>query len=203
MKKEHLKTIGLCLLAWVFLLGWGSVILGIKDENKTEQTQEITETEAETETKTEEIKEEKEEEIEEKTEEETQETEESELNLTQEEKDELIRTMLDASFRNAFKEQDVEYEIDMDLIENCVTIKEKVNGLAIQLMQAKNGDEASIEGWIRLTEALAESSESLHKTVAEIDEKKNVSIMVLNDINPDNVLISALNGVIVVNALEE
>ena len=198
MKKEHIKTIGLCLLAWIFLIGFWRTIYNNIPESKTESTQEI----AEAETKTEEIKEEKEE-IEEKTEEETQETEESELNLTQEEKDELIRTMLDASFRNAFKEQDVEYEIDMDLIENCVTIKEKVNGLAIQLMQAKNGDEASIEGWIRLTEALAESSESLHKTVAEIDEKKSVSIMVLNDINPDNVLLSALNGVIVVNALEE
>ena len=203
MKKEHLKTIGLCLLAWVFLLGWGSVILGIKDENKTEQTQEITETEAETETKTEEIKEEKEEEIEEKTEEETQNEEEAEVNLTQEQKDELIKYILDSACQEAFEGRDIEYEIDMESIENCATIKLKYNGLALDVLSAKSGNEDAISAWETLIESTKNTSKILHETVVKVDEKKNVSIMVLNDINPDNVLISALNGVIVVNALEE
>lgn len=88
----------------------------------------------------------------------------------------------------------VKTEVSYSEESNMYTLKVQTEGTAALATMATNG--VKVDDWNSVVESMKNLCQSIYDLVKELDPSANVTVMVLNDANPDNVLIGVLNGVV-------
>lgn len=88
----------------------------------------------------------------------------------------------------------VKTEVSYSEESNMYTIKVQTEGTAALATMATNG--VKVDDWNSVVESMKSLCQSIYDLVKELDPSANVTVMVLNDANPDNVLIGVLNGIV-------
>lgn len=106
----------------------------------------------------------------------------------------VIEALVSQNFEN--------YTIDYD--ESGITLSLWQDGLAVGSVLAAAGNQESIDSWNSIKENLVSFSDSVSETMETAGHgDATLMINILNDQNTDLVLLSALNGVIVYDAVNE
>ncbi|WP_405345939.1 hypothetical protein [Ruminococcus sp.] len=84
---------------------------------------------------------------------------------------------------------------------NNYIIYVKTDGVALLATLAQNGTD--VESWGKVVESMKDLSKSMSDTVKELDPEAHVTVMVLNDLNTDNTLLTILDGDVITNAVNE
>ena len=85
---------------------------------------------------------------------------------------------------------DVSYEEEG----NIYYIKVNTSGTAALATMAKSG--TKVEEWNSVIDSMTDLCNTIYDTIKEFDPNVNVSVMVMNDLNPDNALLGIVNGVV-------
>lgn len=103
----------------------------------------------------------------------------------------LVKSVLDDGFQN--------YKASYD--ETGFTAEISFDGAASICALANSGDSKSIEDWATMVDSLVSLSESVSKFFEASGFKDyTVSLNLMNDLNPDNLLIMTINGELIYEA---
>ena len=105
-----------------------------------------------------------------------------------------IGAALDKSFGN-----DAHYSIDVT-DEKAIVITITVDGMGASAEMAKN-DETSKADWKELVSAMKEMSSGFKKGAESYGSKKDISVILVNDENPDEVLVGTMNDTVFMDIL--
>ena len=108
----------------------------------------------------------------------------------------LIETVISSS---GYSKSSVTYDEEYDMY----IINVQMNGVAEAVMNIKYGISGSVSDWDGVRENLKSMCNSTRGFVREAGLESHVVINVLNDKNPDNVLLSVLDGKIVYDIMED
>lgn len=106
----------------------------------------------------------------------------------------VIEALVSQNFEN--------YKIDYD--DSGITLSLWQDGLAAGSVLAAAGNQESIDSWNSIKESLITFCDSVSESMEAAGHgDATITINVLNDQNTDNILLSALNGVIIYDAVDE
>lgn len=106
----------------------------------------------------------------------------------------LLETISSSSFENV--------SVNYDAASDTYVCKITQEGLALAYMQVAIGT-VQKSSWDNMVESIQEYCKSMHTSIQQLGSTSNVGVFVMNDENPDNVLVSIVNGEVISNVADE
>lgn len=110
---------------------------------------------------------------------------------------ELFRGVLQSAFEDEFDSADVQYEEDS----NLYVIYVAIDGVTKDALAAKLSGDTS--DWDTMRANIEDTSQKLHEQAQEYRLNSSISIIIMNDLNKENALLSVLDGVTVYDFMKE
>ena len=104
---------------------------------------------------------------------------------------------LDATLNDSFGEN---YSIEID--DNFITISVWQDGIAQGALLASTGDSSCIDAWNTMVDGMVSMADGINDSLQYVDaDDLHVYINVLNDENPENTLLSIMDGTVIYDAV--